>query len=59
MPEELADRLLDLERYFREGRASGISGDVELVTGHRPRKFKDFLQNAAATGILDADGETR
>ena len=59
MPEELADRLLDLERYFREGQASGISEDVELVTGSSPRRFRDFLEDAAASGVLDAEGEAR
>jgi uncharacterized protein YbjT (DUF2867 family) len=53
MPEELADRMLDLERYFQEGRASSISDDIKLVTGNDPRCFRDFLYETAATGGLD------
>lgn len=53
MPEVLADRLLDLERYFREDRASGISGDVEHVTGNSPRRLQDYVRETAASGLLD------
>ena len=56
MPEELADRMLDLERYFREDSASGVSEDFKLATGNSPRNFQDFIQESAATGILDASG---
>lgn len=59
MPEELADRMLDLERYFREDRASSISEDVKLVTGRSPRRFQDFLRETAATGVFDVEGDTR
>ena len=59
MPEELADRMLDLERYFREGRASSISDDITLVTGNNPRGFRNFLRETAATGVLDMEGGTR
>jgi uncharacterized protein YbjT (DUF2867 family) len=59
MPEELADRMLDLERYFREDRASSISDDIKLVTGNNPRHFRDFLRETAATGVLDVEGGTR
>ncbi len=58
MPEELADRMLDLERYFREDHASGTSEDVELVTGNSPRRLQDFLRETAAAGVLDAEGDT-
>ena len=53
MPEELADRLLDLERYFREGHASGVSNDVKFVTGKNPGNFRNYIKEIAATGILD------
>jgi hypothetical protein len=33
IPEAIADRMLDLERYFREDRASTITDDVTRVTG--------------------------
>jgi len=58
MPEELADRMLDLERYFREDRASGISDDIKLVTGNTPRSFRDYLRETAVTGVLDAESGT-
>ncbi|MGH8610741.1 MAG: hypothetical protein ACREYF_01505 [Gammaproteobacteria bacterium] len=41
MPEAIADRMLDLERYFREGRASRIARDIKQVTGREPRRFAD------------------
>ncbi|MDJ0907266.1 MAG: SDR family oxidoreductase [Woeseiaceae bacterium] len=55
MPEPLADRMLDLERYFREDNASSISDDIEVVTGNSPRRFKDYVREIAGTGVLDAD----
>jgi len=58
MTEELADRMLDLERYFREGLASNISDDIKLVTGNNPRRFQNFLREAAATGGLDVEAGT-
>ena len=58
MPEELADRMLDLERYFREGHASGISKHVELVTGSSPRRLKDYLREIATAGVLDVESAT-
>ena len=59
MPEELADRMLDLERYFREDRASSISDDIKLVTGNNPRRFRNFIRETAATGVLDVEGGAR
>ena len=56
MPEELADRMLDLERYFRENRAGLITDDIKRVTGREPRRYPDYLREAAATGIWDAKG---
>jgi uncharacterized protein YbjT (DUF2867 family) len=55
MPEELADRMLDLERYFREDRASRITNDFKQVTGRDPRRFADFVREAAATGVWGAE----
>jgi uncharacterized protein YbjT (DUF2867 family) len=46
-PEPLADRLLDLERYFREGKASVISPDIERVTGRPARPLADYLGDHA------------
>lgn len=48
LPEPLADRLLDLERYFREGRASAVTRDIERVTGRVARPFSEYLRDAAA-----------
>ena len=33
MPDTIADRMLDLERYFREDRAITLTDDVKRVTG--------------------------
>jgi uncharacterized protein YbjT (DUF2867 family) len=49
MPEGIVDRLLDLERYFREGRASVISGDIQRVTRHEPRRFMHYARECAAS----------
>jgi uncharacterized protein YbjT (DUF2867 family) len=48
MPEPLADRMLDLERYFREGQASVITDDVQRVTGHQPITLAQYLRDHAA-----------
>ena len=36
MPEEIAERMLDLERYYREDQASRLSNDIKEVTGRDP-----------------------
>lgn len=54
MPEELAERMLDLERYFREGRASLVTDDIKRVTGQPPRRFAQFVREVAATGVWNA-----
>jgi uncharacterized protein YbjT (DUF2867 family) len=59
MPEELADRMLDLESYYRADRASRITNDIKQVTGRNPRRFVQFVREAAATGVWDADEVTR
>ena len=55
MPEAIADRMLDLERYFREDRASSITDDVRQVTGREPRRFAEYVRDTAATGVWNAD----
>jgi len=57
MPEEIADRMLDLERYFREDRASRITNDIKQVTGRDPRRFAQYAREAAATGVWDVGAE--
>jgi uncharacterized protein YbjT (DUF2867 family) len=47
MPEELADRMLDLERYYREGQASRVTDDVREVTGRDPRRFAQYARDCA------------
>jgi uncharacterized protein YbjT (DUF2867 family) len=49
MPEQLVVRMLDLERYFREGGASCITSDIQRVTGRNPRRFAEFVRETAAT----------
>lgn len=53
IPEEIADRMLDLERYFREGHASRVTQDVKRVTGREPRRYADYICETAATGVWD------
>jgi uncharacterized protein YbjT (DUF2867 family) len=55
MPEAIADRMLDLERYFRENRASRVTGDVQQVTGRPPRRFAEYARETAATGVWNAN----
>jgi uncharacterized protein YbjT (DUF2867 family) len=57
MSDVLADRLLDLERYFRENQASYITSDVQQVTGRDPIRFADYVRQTAATGVWDATTE--
>jgi uncharacterized protein YbjT (DUF2867 family) len=51
MPESIADRMLDLERYFREDHGSTITDDVKRVTRRAPRRFVDYVREMAATGV--------
>ena len=57
MPEALSDRMLDLERYFREGQASRITDDIKQVTGQDPRRLAEYVRETAATRVWDADAE--
>ena len=47
MPEEIADRMLDLERYYREDQASRITNDIKQVTGGDPRRFGQYARDCA------------
>jgi len=47
MPEAIADRMLDLERYYREDQASHITNDIKQVTGHEPRRFAQYARDCA------------
>ena len=55
VPEGLADRLLDLEHYFREEQASRVTEDVLRITGRAPRSYADYVRETAATGVWDAE----
>ncbi len=48
MPEEIADRMLDLERYYREDQASRITNDIKQVTGRNPRRFAQYARDCAS-----------
>lgn len=48
MPEEIVDRMLDLERFFREGQASRITNDIKQVTGRDPGRFAMYARECAA-----------
>jgi uncharacterized protein YbjT (DUF2867 family) len=54
-PESIADRMLDLERYFREDRASVVTDDVKRVIGREPKRFVDYVRMTAATYVWNAD----
>lgn len=49
MPEEIVDRMLDLERFFREGQASRITNDIKQVTGRDPGRFAAYAREYAAS----------
>jgi len=49
MPEEIADRMLDLERYYREDQASRITNDIKQVTGRDPNRFAQYARDCASS----------
>jgi hypothetical protein len=49
MPEEIGDRMLDLERNYREGHASRITNDIQQVTGHAPKRFAQYARDCASS----------
>jgi uncharacterized protein YbjT (DUF2867 family) len=57
MPGGIADRMLDLERFFREGGASQTTSDFKQVTGREPRRFADYVKETAATGVWDTEAK--
>jgi uncharacterized protein YbjT (DUF2867 family) len=48
MSAEIADRMLDLERYYREGRACHITHDIKQATGRDPRRFSQYAREVAS-----------
>jgi len=49
MPEWSADALLDLQRLYREGKASLVDPAVERILGRRATTFDQFARDYAAT----------
>ena len=47
MPEAIAERMLDLERYYREDQASRITNDIKQVTGLEPRRLAQYVRDYA------------
>jgi len=48
-PEWNANGILDLETLYREGGASTVTGDVELVVGRQPTNYEQFARDYAAS----------
>jgi uncharacterized protein YbjT (DUF2867 family) len=46
-PEWSADALLDLQRLYREGKASLVTNEVERLTGRKPIIFDQFVRDYA------------
>lgn len=49
LPEEIVDRLLDLERYFRGGQASRITDTVKQVIGRAPGRFAAYARDCTSS----------
>ena len=47
-PEEIADRLIDLEHFYRDDGASRITNDIKQVTGRDPGRFAHYTTHATA-----------
>ena len=41
------DALVDLQRFYREGKASLLTDDVERLTGRKPKTFDQFARDYA------------
>ena len=48
-PEWFADRLLDLDRIYREQQASIITGDIKKVTGRDPIRFEQYARDCTSS----------
>lgn len=53
VPVEEAEALTDLFARILDGRNAHVTDDVKRVTGREPRDFRDFVRDAAATGVWD------
>ena len=45
VPEWNADALLDLQRFYREGKATTVTQDVEQILGRKPISFAQFFRD--------------
>ena len=45
VPEWNADALLDLQRLYREGKASTVTRDVEQILGRKATSFAQFFRD--------------
>jgi uncharacterized protein YbjT (DUF2867 family) len=45
MPEAMIEWLMSLNHVVKHGWASGITDDVQRLTGHAPRRFADFVRD--------------
>jgi uncharacterized protein YbjT (DUF2867 family) len=46
-PEWSAEAMLDLQRFYRGGKASSTTNDVERLLGHKPITFDQFARDYA------------
>jgi uncharacterized protein YbjT (DUF2867 family) len=53
-PEWSADALVDLQRLYREGKASIVTDDIERLTGRKPISFDQFTRDYAFAFQEDA-----
>lgn len=45
LPEWSADALVDLQQFYRAGKASEVTGDVEQLLGRKPISFEQFSRD--------------
>ncbi|HRE16873.1 MAG TPA: SDR family oxidoreductase [Rhodocyclaceae bacterium] len=48
IPPTVIQWLLSLHAVVKAGYAAGVSGDVQMLTGHAPRSYADFVREHAA-----------
>ena len=44
LPDVMVALYMSLNHVYKQGWAAGISPDVQLLTGHAPRRFADFAR---------------
>lgn len=48
IPADYADKLLDLNRHYKEDQMSRVTDDIRRVTGRDPHSFDDYVRDNAA-----------